>query len=227
MTMTASSTTGRHFSSETEPPGMEAIADRCDLNIVQSPYLPISSGPYPPIAEFITADWAGNGGIIRADKTAILDGTTGMARTFGDYHSTMKNVAASLRYEYMVEENLAVALFCPNHVDYLPIALAVLLCGAKMVPTSSRCINPLYTRQELQLILQRSNTTVLITHTSTLGPALEALKAISRPIHVSISVACRARPYIVYNATEYKSSYKSFSPSLESNCQFGVSETSC
>jgi hypothetical protein len=209
MTMTAASP--RHFGSETEPPGMEVMADRCDLNIVQSPYPPISSGPYPPIAEFITADWAGSGGIIRADKTAILDGTTGMARTFGDYHSTMKNVAASLRYEYMVEENSTVALFCPNHVDYLPIALAVSLCGAKMVP-----INPLYTRQELQLILQRSNTTVLITHTSTLGPALEAVKAISRPIHVSIAFACWALPYIVYNTMDYNNTYKHFSPSLES-----------
>jgi 4-coumarate--CoA ligase len=161
----------RFASSNDSSPGMEVVGDYCNLHLVQSPYPPIAPGPYPPIAEFITQDWASNGGPIRHDKVAILDGTTGETRTFADYQSTMQHVAAALRYEYDIQEDSTVALFSPNHVDYLPISMAVALCGAKLTP-----INPLYTSRELEIVLQRSKSSVLMVHNSKLDTALAAVK---------------------------------------------------
>ena len=175
------SMSAHHFYSSDTSLGMAVLGDYCDLHLVQSPYPPISSGPYPPIAEFVTADWAGNGGPLRADKVAILDGATGSTRTFGDYHSIMKNVAATLRYEYMIDENSTVALFAPNHVDFLPISLAVSLCGAKLTP-----INPLYTQRELEVVLQRSKSSVLVIHKAKLEPALAAVKNCPTVKHIVV-----------------------------------------
>ena len=64
-----------------------------------------------------------------------------------------------------------VALFCPNHVDYLAVPLAVSLTGAMVTP-----INPLYTAQELCTVLNRSRSSVLFVHVSKLDVALEAVK---------------------------------------------------
>ena len=171
----------RFASSNDSPPGMDIVGDYCNLHLVQSPYPPISPGPYPPIAEFVTQDWAGNGGPIRPDKVAILDGTTGDTRTFADYQSTMQHVATALRYEYNIQEDSTVALFSPNHVDYLPISLAVALCGAKLTP-----INPLYTTRELEIILQRSKSSVLMVHSSKLDTALAAVKNSATVKHILV-----------------------------------------
>jgi acyl-CoA synthetase (AMP-forming)/AMP-acid ligase II len=95
---------------------------------------------------------------IDANKVAMVDGTTGHERTFHDYHTTSTRLASALR-SLGVNEDECVALYCPNHVDYLPVALAVSLLGAKMTP-----INPLYTTHELEVVLQRSQSSVLITH---------------------------------------------------------------
>ena len=147
--------------------------------------------PFPPISEwrgkialyeFIMEDLTQHGGVQNGDKMAIYDGSTGMQRTFHDYYHLTSNLAGVLKYDFHLgtdhmsrhhhnNTNNTVALFCPNHVDYLPIVLAVSLCGAKITP-----INPMYTRHELTTILQQSRCTVLFAHTSTLNVALEAIQ---------------------------------------------------
>lgn len=143
------------------------VAESCNLYIVTSPYPDIEEGPYPPLKEFLTENW----GDRLLDKVAITDGSTGMQRTFREYDKLSQNIAAALLHDYHMCEDSTVALFAPNHVDYLPITLAVSLTGAKMTP-----INPLYTRQELSVVLQRSRSSVLIVHESRLDVAMESVK---------------------------------------------------
>lgn len=104
------------------------------------------------------------------NKTAIIDGATGLQRTFHDYYTISTQVASTLRDVYHVNETTTIAMFCPNHVDYLPVCLAIALCGAKMTP-----INPLYTKHELSTVLDRSRTSILITHISKLDIALQSM----------------------------------------------------
>jgi 4-coumarate--CoA ligase len=80
-----------------------------------------------------------------------------------------------------IREDSTVAMYCPNHVDYLPVALAVALCGAKMTP-----INPLYTASELQRVLDLSRSSVLFVHTSKLDVALETAKKSKYVKHVVV-----------------------------------------
>lgn len=116
------------------------------------------------------ANWKGCGGYL-SREIAILDGSTGLTRTFDDYYKSTIGLAGSFKYELGVNETSTVCLFAPNHVDFLPVTLAVGLCGAKMTP-----VNPLYKPNELQLILDKSHSTVLVAHPSTLDVALEAAK---------------------------------------------------
>ena len=143
------------------------VAETCNLNIVTSPYPDIEEGPYPPLKEFVTEYW----GPRLHNKVAITDGSTGMQRTFGEYDKISQNVAAALLHDFRIREDSTVALFAPNHVDYLPISLAVSLTGAKLAP-----INPLYTRQELSVVLQRSRSSLLIIHESRLEVGMASVK---------------------------------------------------
>ena len=102
---------------------------------------------------------------------AIIDGSTGLTRTFGEYYAIVTSVGAAL-HDMGVGNDSTVALFSPNHVDYLPVSLAVSLCGAKLTP-----INPLFTGNELLTILDRSRSSVLIVHKSKLDVGLETAKA--------------------------------------------------
>jgi 4-coumarate--CoA ligase len=106
-----------------------------------------------------------------------------MQRTYHDYYTTSTNLAGALKYDFGINDlTSTVALFCPNHVDYLPIMLAVSLCGAKVTP-----INPMYTRLELATVLKQSRSTVLIAHVSTLDVALETIKNNHTPVqHVIV-----------------------------------------
>ncbi len=173
------------------------VGDRCQLNIVSrcsgqrqnsvgsldsvrltlfrfyricSPFPPIDPGPYPPLAEFIMSSWQAYGGYLH-DKVAVVDGTTGLQRTFADFYDLTSQLAATLHYDMNIDEHSTVAIYSPNHVDFLPVALAVSLCGAKLTP-----INPLYTSSELETILKRSRTSVIFAHSSKLDVALETAK---------------------------------------------------
>lgn len=124
------------------------------------------------------SNWKKSGGYL-GDEIAIIDGSTGMQRTYDEFHSTACGLAGSLKYELGVTETSSVCLFAPNHVDYLPVTLSVGLCGAKITP-----VNPLYTKDELVVILDRSQSSVLIAHINTLDTALEAAKASKYVKHV-------------------------------------------
>jgi 4-coumarate--CoA ligase len=126
------------------------------------------------------SNWSGRGGSL-GDEIAIIDGSTGMKRTYNDFYKSACGIAGSLKYEFDVSEKSCVCLFAPNHVDFVPVTLAVGLCGAKITP-----VNPLYTSNELQIILDRSRTSVLIAHKNNLDVALEAAKGSKYVKHVIV-----------------------------------------
>lgn len=142
-----------------------------------SPYPPLCTKSLPPFFEFISSKWnARDSGCF--DKLAIVDGSTGLSRTYKDYFETSTSVAAGLA-SMGVTANSCVAMYCANHVDYLPVAMAVSLLGAKLTP-----VNPLYTSQELELVLNRSKSSVLICHTSTLPIGTETARNCSHLKHI-------------------------------------------
>lgn len=158
-----------------------SVADRCDLRILSSPFAPLNKAEYEqPVPEFVMANWKPKGGNL-ADQVAITDGSTGMQRTFTDYYNASTGLAASLKYDMNVGETDCVCIFAPNHVDYVPVTLAVGLCGAKLTP-----VNPLYKKDELLAILNRSRTSVLISHIGTLEVAMEAAKESKYVKHVLV-----------------------------------------
>jgi acyl-CoA synthetase (AMP-forming)/AMP-acid ligase II len=155
------------------------IAERCHENVVHSPYAPIPAGPYPPLFEFVTQKW---GTVAEADaKLSIIDGSTGLQRTLGDHCRLISGLTRTLQSEMNVNEGDTVALFCPNHVDYLPVILSVSVCGAKVTP-----VNPMYTAQELAKVLDNSSSKVLVVHTSCLPVALEAMKSCPSVKHMIV-----------------------------------------
>lgn len=150
-----------------------------------SPYPPIEDGPYPPIYEFVTTLWSSGD----RDKIAMVDGSTGLQRTFSDYAATATGLATALKHDMSVHEDSCVALYCPNHVDYAPIVLGVALCGARLTP-----INPLYTQGELETVLQKSRSSVLLVHSSRLDVALEAVRNCPRVEYVIVVTDAEAEP---------------------------------
>jgi acyl-CoA synthetase (AMP-forming)/AMP-acid ligase II len=156
------------------------LGDRCEIHVVSSPFPPIPIKEYDPLPEFIMSGWKGSGGHL-GDQVAVIDGSTGMQRTFHDYYNYTCGLAGSLRYDVGVQEKDCVCLFAPNHVDYLPVTVAVGLCGAKVTP-----VNPLYKKNELKVILDRSRSTVLIAHISTLNVAMEAARDSKYVKHVFV-----------------------------------------
>lgn len=115
------------------------------------------------------------------DKVAIVDASTGETRTFQEYHHDMGAIAANLTYELGVTERSTVALFTPNHVDYIPISLGAALCGCKLTP-----LNPQCRANELATVLNNSRSDVLISHWSMLDVALEAMKEAKHVKHIVI-----------------------------------------
>lgn len=126
------------------------------------------------------SNWKVNGGFLH-DQVAVLDGTTGLKRTFSEFYDLMSQLAAILHYDMNIDEHATVAIYSPNHVDYLPVTLAVSLCGAKLTP-----INPLYTTSELETILKCSRASVIIAHVSKLEVALETAKRCEHVKHVLV-----------------------------------------
>jgi len=180
ITSTASTSCRRFLASGGVTTQEGEFSDRCSLNVVSSPFPPIAEGPYPPLYEFVTENWLPHGGYLD-EKVAIIDGSTGMQRTFRDYYQTTGGLAGALRFDFDVTENDCVAVFSPNHVDYAPIVLAVALCGAKVTP-----INPMYTHIELEKVLERSRSKVLITHKSKLETALQSAKNVKTVKHIVV-----------------------------------------
>mmetsp|Transcript_24218 Transcript_24218/g.41451 ORF Transcript_24218/g.41451 Transcript_24218/m.41451 type:complete len:594 (+) Transcript_24218:388-2169(+) len=155
------------------------LADVCDVHVVSSPLPPIlDSSHYTPVQEFVSASWKDDALV---NKVAIRDGSTGETRTFSDYENHMNSIASALKSEYNLQPDETVALYSPNNVDYLPICLAVGLCGAKVTP-----INPLSTAGELSKVLVPSKSKILFTHAKLLPVALEAAHAAPCVEHVVV-----------------------------------------
>jgi len=168
------------------------VAERCNANVISSPHPPITPESWDkPLPDFLMSTWkkqgAGESGTsddnsnLLSDELAIFDGSTGMKRSFSDYYKDTRGIAGSLRYDLGVDENSCVCLFAPNHVDYLPVTLAVGLIGAKITP-----VNPLYKSNELQTVLDKSRSSILIAHKSNLEVALEAAKDAKSVKHILV-----------------------------------------
>mmetsp|Transcript_14889 Transcript_14889/g.32333 ORF Transcript_14889/g.32333 Transcript_14889/m.32333 type:complete len:596 (+) Transcript_14889:120-1907(+) len=155
------------------------LADVCNLNVVSSHYPPLmDSSNFTPVPEFVSSGWKD---AALANKVAIRDGSTGETRTFSDYHDRMHRIAAALKTEYNLKPDETVALLSTNNVDYLPICLAVGLCGSKVTP-----INPLSTANDLSKILVPSKSKILFTHANFLPVALKAAHAAPCVEHVVV-----------------------------------------
>lgn len=168
-------------SNSSSPARNDTFSDRCNLNILSSPYPAIPEGPYPPVAEFVMEQWEPMGGYLERDRVACIDGSTGLSRTFDEYHHSTRHIAGALKQDFGITEESCVAFYSPNHVDYLPVSLAVSLCGAKLTP-----VNPMYKEEELRVVLDRSRSSVLITHKVGLETALEAAKNSKTVKHVIV-----------------------------------------
>jgi 4-coumarate--CoA ligase len=105
------------------------------------------------------------------DKVAMLDALTGQSRTFQDYYNDTGSIAAHLQ-DLGIDQHSTIALFSQNHVDYVPICLAAAILGAKLTP-----INPMYQSQELETVLSRSGSDVLIVHNANMDVGMEAVKS--------------------------------------------------
>ena len=186
------------------------LADVCELNIISSPFAPINEVSHSAAPEFISSQCTSP---TLANKIAIRDGSTGETRTFSQYHTSMINIASALRYEYDLKPGETVAFISPNNVEYLPICLAVGMCGAKISP-----VNPLSTVPELSKILERSSSKMLITHARTLDVAMEAASQCDGVEHVVILPDVRADPDIPEGTVNFESlaTYESSSPLTES-----------
>jgi len=149
-----------------------------------SPYPPIPEPPYPALPEFITEDWVKPNTDHIRNKIAIIDGSTGNSRSFQDYHKNMTAIASYLKHELHVQPDTTLALFSPNHVDYVPICLAAAMCGCRLTP-----VNPQYKPMELVTILHKSSTEILFVHSHVLPVAMEAV-ALLRQQHPSHTLRC-------------------------------------
>ena len=152
-----------------------ALAEVCNQHVITSPYSPIESWDRP-LPDFVLSAWKNN-----HEELAIFDGSTGMERTFGDYYKDTAGIAGSLKHDLGIGEDSCVCLYAPNHVDYLPVTLAVGLCGAKITP-----VNPLYKAQELAVVLKNSKSSVLIAHKANIEVALQAASEVDGVKHVLV-----------------------------------------
>jgi len=159
----------------------DEVADVCDRHVILSPFEPIVDGPYKPLYEFVTADWSAHGGNLDGNKTAIVDTHTGLKRTFSEHHALIGGLAATLRHDMGLTEGSCVALYSPNHVDYLSCVLACSLTGSMITP-----INPMFTARELSTTLTQSKSSIVIVHSSKLDIVLETIKDQPQVKHVIV-----------------------------------------
>lgn len=188
-----------------------SAATSCDAHLVHSPFPDVAQFTNLPVPEFVVSNWIESNGLIR-DKVAIVDASTGQSRTFREYYHDMGAIAASLMYELGISERSTVALFAPNHVDYIPISLGAALCGCKLTP-----VNPQYKASELITILNDSRSEVLISHWSVLDVALEAMKQAQYVKHVVVIPEHDGDP--IPDGTISLSSLKKHNKSIHKTCR--------
>lgn len=142
-----------------------------DPYVVTSPYQSIAASmDEVPFTEFVVKNWIKPNGDIQK-KVAMIDAITGQSRTFEDYFNDTASIASHFRNDFNIDNTSTIALFSPNHVDYVPLNLAAASCGAMMTP-----INPMFKADEVKRILERSNSKMLIVHIDNLDVGLEAVR---------------------------------------------------
>jgi hypothetical protein len=96
------------------------------------------SPPHPQsLLEFVSAQGRSFG-----DRTAVVDGSTGLSRTYRNHLATTWQFVRALDRRDLLSLPTT-STTCPSRCDFRP--------RGKNAP-----INPLYTRSELQVVLQKS-----------------------------------------------------------------------
>jgi len=116
--------------------------------------------------EFVTKDFQSFG-----EKLAILDGVTGMKRSFADLLKDIESVGTCLKREYDLGVGSRIALFTPNHVDFFATLHGSAKLGAIVTP-----VNPAYQVAEVARQLIASDSTVLVAHPDTMKIARLAVE---------------------------------------------------
>ncbi len=128
--------------------------------------------------EFIMKDFAKHG-----EKIAIVDGTSGEKRTFGDLTRHVDSIGLGLKETYGIGKGDVVALMSPNHADYFSCVNSCMKIGASVT-----VINPIYTFHEVSKQLLDCDAKLIIAHSDNLSTAQEAAKAKSE----ASGVECKA-----------------------------------
>jgi len=136
-------------------------------HIITSPFPDIAPPPYKNLSDFISADWN-----LFGSKLATTDGVTGESRTFSDLQSHTGAVAANL-VAMGISKGDVLAIFSPNHVDFIVAAVAVARVGATLT-----MVNPLYTEYELASQMKGSRAKGVIVHRNFIEKATKALQMV-------------------------------------------------
>ena len=123
--------------------------------------LPDVSVPDQTLTQYVLAD-AG----ARADKNAIVDGSSGRALTYGTLSAMVRRAAKGLSLRGFSKGDVF-ALFCPNLPEY-----AVAFHGVATVGGINTTISPLYTPKELNRQLNDAGAKLILT----VPPFLETVR---------------------------------------------------
>ncbi|HXT34203.1 MAG TPA: AMP-binding protein, partial [Chloroflexota bacterium] len=119
--------------------------------IYQSPFPPITI-PEVSLPHLLLLSAQG-----REERTAIIEGTSGRAITYGELARQTRRVAANLAQRGLRKGDV-LAIFLPNGIEYVVALQAVMLLGG-IVTT----VNPTYTAHELAFQLEDANAAYLLT----------------------------------------------------------------
>ena len=134
------------------------------FSVYTSPYDDVPPPPYERLSDFVTSKWDSYG-----KKVAVLEAVSGESLTFEELKSQTASLAGNL-HAMGIGHGDVVAMFSPNHVDFVVATLATVRLGAAL-----SAVNPLYTEHELSKQLDGSNSKALIYHTSTSETAQKAV----------------------------------------------------
>ncbi|HEY8286687.1 MAG TPA: 4-coumarate--CoA ligase family protein [Chloroflexota bacterium] len=130
--------------------------------IYQSPFPPITI-PEISLPHLLLVSALG-----REERTAIIEGTSGRAITYGEFALQVRRVAANLAQRGLRKGDV-LAIFLPNGIEYAVALQAVMLLGG-IVTT----VNPTYTAHELAFQLEDAHAAYLLTIPALLERAREA-----------------------------------------------------
>jgi acyl-CoA synthetase (AMP-forming)/AMP-acid ligase II len=114
----------------------------------------------------------------RASETALVDGPTGRALTYGELLERVRRTAAGL-WALGIRPRDVVALYAPNMPEYAVAFHAVASIGAIVLPA-----NPAGTSQDLAFQLTDSGAKLLVTTADLDAKARAAIQASGRPIEL-------------------------------------------